>query len=152
SSGARDRSPRRMAAERARRIRVRAYAKINLSLRIVSARPDGYHELRTEFQSIALQDTLTVRATPGALRIACTDPRCPTDGSNLVARAAARVWTAAGRRGDPRDVHVRLVKRIPMQAGLGGGSSDGAAALRAFAALWRVPLTPDRLRRIAREL
>jgi 4-diphosphocytidyl-2-C-methyl-D-erythritol kinase len=119
-------------------MRVRAFAKINPSLRVLGTRSDGYHELRTIFQSIALHDTLTIRARRGAFALTCDDPACPTDETNLVARAAAGLWRAAGRRGAPRDVAIELQKRIPMQAGLGGGSSDAAAALRALAQRWRV--------------
>jgi len=123
-------------------VRVRAFAKINRSLRVLGTRADGYHELRTIFQSIALHDTLTVRAIRGPFRLTCDDPACPVDDRNLIAGAAARMWRAAGRRGAPRDVAVHLRKRIPMQAGLGGGSSDAAAALRAFATRWRVGAGP----------
>jgi len=120
-------------------MRVRAFAKINLSLRVLGTWADGYHELRTIFQSIALHDTLTIRAARGPFRLACDDPACPSDRTNLIWCAAERVWRAAGRRGAPRDVTVDVKKRIPMNAGLGGGSSDAAAALRAFGQLWRVP-------------
>jgi 4-diphosphocytidyl-2-C-methyl-D-erythritol kinase len=130
----------------------RAFAKINLDLRVLGVRPDGYHELRTTFQSIALADTLTFARVRGPFRIDCDDPDCPTDRRNLVWRAARRMWKAARRRGVPRGVHVRITKRIPMQAGLGGGSSDAAAALGALAALWRVTLTRDRLHRMAAAL
>lgn len=119
-------------------MRVRAFAKINLSLRVLGTRSDGYHELRTVFQSIALHDTLTIRTVRGPFRLTCDDPACPTDDTNLIARAAARMWTAAGRQGTPRGVAIDLRKRIPMQAGLGGGSSDAAATLRALAKRWRV--------------
>ena len=122
-------------------MRVRAFAKINLSLRVLGTRADGYHELRTIFQSIALHDTLTVRASRGPFRLTCGDPACPADETNLIWRAAARMWAAAGRRGAPRDVAIHLEKRIPMQAGLGGGSSVAAAALRALARRWRVGAT-----------
>jgi 4-diphosphocytidyl-2-C-methyl-D-erythritol kinase len=118
--------------------RVRACAKINLSLRVLGVRPDGYHELRTILQSIALHDTLTIRAVRGPFRLTCDDPRCPSDETNLVWRAADRLWAAAGRRGSPQDISIDLAKRIPMQAGLGGGSSDAAAALRALGRIWRV--------------
>jgi 4-diphosphocytidyl-2-C-methyl-D-erythritol kinase len=128
-------------------MRVRAPAKINLSLRVVGVRPDGYHELRTIFQSIALHDTLTIRARRGPLALRCDDPACPVDATNLVWRAAERVWAASGRSGAPHGVEIELVKRIPLRAGLGGGSSDAAAALRAFAALWRVKA--DRWHQIA---
>src|SRR6266853_3218182 len=119
-------------------VRVSAYAKINLSLRVLGVRPDGYHELRTIFQSIALHDTLTVRVRRGPFALQCDDPRCPTDATNLVWQAAELVWAQSGRRGILRDIEVRLAKRIPLQAGLGGGSSDAAAALRLFGSLWRV--------------
>ena len=119
-------------------MRVQAFAKINLSLRVLGTRGDGYHELRTVFQSIALHDTLTIRARRGPFAMTCDDPACPADETNLISRAAASLWRAAGRRGAPRDVAIDLQKRIPVQAGLGGGSSDAAAALRALARRWRV--------------
>jgi 4-diphosphocytidyl-2-C-methyl-D-erythritol kinase len=119
-------------------VRVRAFAKINRSLRVLGTRGDGYHELRTIFQSIALHDTLTIRATRGPFTLTCDDPACPVDDTNLIARAAVAMWKAAGRRGAPGGVAIDLKKRIPMQAGLGGGSSDAAAALRALAKRWRV--------------
>jgi 4-diphosphocytidyl-2-C-methyl-D-erythritol kinase len=130
-------------------VRVAAFAKINLELRVLGRRPDGYHELRTTFQSIALADTLTFTRTRGPFRIVCDDPGCPTGQRNLVWRAAALVWKAAGRRGRPKGVTVQIVKRVPIQAGLGGGSSDAAAALRALPKLWRVKVAPHELRRIA---
>jgi 4-diphosphocytidyl-2-C-methyl-D-erythritol kinase len=130
--------------------RVRAFAKINLTLRVGGVRPDGYHALETTFQSLALHDTLTIRSARGPFRIACDDPACPVDRRNLVWRAAAAVWRASGRRGAPRGVAVHIAKRIPMQAGLGGGSSDAAAALCAFGRRWRVG--GARLRTIAASL
>lgn len=119
-------------------VRVRAYAKINLSLRVLGIRADGYHDLRTIVQTIALHDTLSIRVRPGPFALRCDDPSCPTDSTNLVWRAAEGAWSAAGRRGALRDVEISLGKRIPMQAGLGGGSSDAAAALRVLGSLWRV--------------
>jgi 4-diphosphocytidyl-2-C-methyl-D-erythritol kinase len=119
-------------------VRVSAPAKINISLRVLGVRPDGYHELRTVFQSLALHDSLTITRQRGAFRIECDDPACPTDSTNLIWRAASAAWKASGRRGSPRDIVVALNKRIPMAAGLGGGSSDAAAALRAFAKVWRI--------------
>jgi 4-diphosphocytidyl-2-C-methyl-D-erythritol kinase len=119
-------------------VRVSAYAKINLSLRVLGVRRDGYHELRTVFQSISLHDTLTARVRRGPFALKCDDPQCPADETNLVWRAAEQAWAASGRRGMVRDIEIRLAKRIPIQAGLGGGSSDAAAALRLFGSLWRV--------------
>ena len=121
-------------------MRVRAFAKINLSLRVLGARADGYHELRTIFQSIALHDTLTFRPHRGPFRLTSDDPNCPSDCTNLIWRAAERLWKAAGRSGPPRDIAVDLEKRIPLEAGLGGGSSDAAAALRALGRIWRVDI------------
>jgi len=132
-----------------REISVRAPAKINLSLRVIGTRTDGYHELRTVFQSLALHDTLKVRRSAGAFAITSNDPACPADASNLVWRAADALWRADGRRGSPGGVSVRIIKRIPMAAGLGGGSSDAAAAIRALAKWWRVKLPPARLRAVA---
>jgi len=119
-------------------MRARAFAKINLSLRVLGARPDGYHELRTIFQSIALHDTLTIRSVAGPFRLTCDDRSLACDRTNLVCRAAERLWKASRRRGAPRGVAIHLSKCIPVQAGLGGGSSDAAATLRALAKLWRV--------------
>lgn len=119
-------------------MRVRAFAKINRSLRVLGRRPDGYHELLTVFQSIALHDTLTIERVPGPFVLTCDDPACPVDETNLARRAAEAMWQAAGQHGAARDVAIHLTKRIPMQAGLGGGSSDAAAAIRALGRLWRV--------------
>ena len=119
----------------------------NLSLRVVALRADGYHELQTIFQSIALHDTLTIRTERGPFRFEADDPACPGDSTNLVWRAVEQLWAAAGRRGAVKGLAIRLTKRIPMQAGLGGGSSDGAAAIRAVGALLRV--SPARQRAVA---
>jgi 4-diphosphocytidyl-2-C-methyl-D-erythritol kinase len=133
-------------------LRVRAFAKVNLGLRVLGARPDGYHELRTILQSLALHDTLILRRTPGAFRIECDDSSCPKDATNLVWRAAERLWREARRRGAPRGVTVRIVKRIPIQAGLGGGSSDAAAAILGLARLWDIDLPHERRRVLAADL
>ena len=119
-------------------MRVRAFAKINLSLRVLGARADGYHELRTIFQSIALHDTLTIRSARGPFRLTCDDPQCPSDSTNLIWRAAERLWRAAGRRGAARDIAVDVEKRIPLKGGLGGGSSDAAATRRALGRRWGI--------------
>jgi 4-diphosphocytidyl-2-C-methyl-D-erythritol kinase len=130
----------------------RAFAKINLSLRILGRRPDGFHEVRTVLQTLALHDTLTLAESRGPFTIVCSDPACPTDHRNLVWRAAEHVWRAAGRGGPPRGVEVRIEKRIPLQSGLGGGSSDAAAAIGALSRLWRTELAPDKRYEIAAAL
>jgi 4-diphosphocytidyl-2-C-methyl-D-erythritol kinase len=133
-------------------VRVRALAKINLSLRILGTHADGYHELRTTFQSLALHDTLTLTPTRGPLTLSVDDAHCPGDSTNLVWRAADMLWRAARRRGRPAGVAIRLEKRIPMQAGLGGGSSDAAAALRGLMRMWKIALPEAELHKIAASL
>ena len=118
------------------KLTTRAHGKVNLDLRVLGTRPDGFHELRTVFQAIELHDTLTSVARPGPFAVKCRMPGVPLDESNLVWRAAAGLWKALGRAGDPRDAVVTIDKTIPMQAGLGGGSADAAAALVALARLW----------------
>ncbi len=130
---------------------LRAHAKINLSLAVLGTRPDGYHELRTVFQSLALHDTLEFEPGDGRLSIACSSPRVPLDERNLAWKAARLVWEAAGRAGLPSG-RLRIAKRVPVQGGLGGGSADGAAALVGWNRLWDAGLAPDRLRQLARGL
>jgi 4-diphosphocytidyl-2-C-methyl-D-erythritol kinase len=121
-----------------RRIRyvARAHAKVNLDLRVLGTRPDGYHELRTVFQTIEMHDTIACAARSGPFTVKCKTPGVPLDDTNLVWRAAAGLWKALGRAGDPRDTLVTIEKVIPIEAGLGGGSADAAAALHALARLW----------------
>ncbi len=130
---------RRGRATRKTHVRVRAYAKVNLDLRVLGARADGYHELRTVFQSIALNDTLLIASRPGPFVLKCRTAAVPLDQSNLIWRAAAALWTALGRAGEPSDVAISLRKEIPMQAGLGGGSANAAATLMALARVWGAP-------------
>ncbi len=130
---------------------IRAFAKVNLTLRVLGARADGYHDLRTTFQSIALHDVLTFTAGPRDFELTCDDLRCPlTD--NLIERAARLLWRESGRPRRFPGVRVQLKKRIPMQAGLGGGSADAAAALRALSVLWRLPVDATRLAALGRTL
>ena len=130
---------------------LRAHAKINLSLAVRGLRPDGYHELRTVFQSLALHDTLRFSAADEGFALTCSSPEVPLDDRNLVWRAARMVWTAAGRRGEPRG-RVRITKRIPARGGLGGGSADAAASLIGWNRTWAARLPAERLRHLAREL
>jgi 4-diphosphocytidyl-2-C-methyl-D-erythritol kinase len=124
------------------RLVARAHAKVNLDLRVLGTRTDGYHELRTVFQTIELHDTLTLLDRPGPFALRCRAPGVPLDDSNLVWRAASALWKALGREGEPLDTVVTIDKVIPMQAGLGGGSADAAAALLGLGRLWGgVPLT-----------
>jgi 4-diphosphocytidyl-2-C-methyl-D-erythritol kinase len=120
-----------------RPIRVRAHAKINLTLRVGAAQADGFHTLQTVFQSLALHDLLEFTPRRGPLTLTCSDPAVPVDDRNLVRRAARALWQALGRPREPAGVAIHLTKQIPMQAGLGGGSSDAASALSALASIWQ---------------
>lgn len=133
-------------------VTVSAFAKINLDLRVLGVRSDGYHELRTTFQSIALSDRLTFTRARGPFRIECDDPACPTGRSNLIRKAADLVLKLGRRRESPSGITVRVEKNIPMQAGLGGGSSDAAAALRVLSRMWKVKTSPEALHRAAATL
>ena len=128
-----------------------SYAKINLDLRLLGVRPDGYHDLKTVFQSLALHDDVTFKRRKGPFVIECDDPRIPVDERNLVWRAAALLWRTAGkRRGDtPRDVLVKLRKRVPAAAGLGGGSSNAATALLGLSRVWDLDIDVPTLSRLA---
>jgi 4-diphosphocytidyl-2-C-methyl-D-erythritol kinase len=127
-----------------------AFAKINLDLRILGVRADGFHDLKTIFQSLALHDMLTFTARKGPFVIECNDPKIPTDERNLVWKAASLLWRTAGGRGNgPRDVVVGLRKRVPDQAGLGGGSADAAMAILGLSRVWRLALDVPTLSRLA---
>ncbi len=120
-----------------RRLRAGAPAKINRELRVGPRRPDGFHEIRSRFAAIDLEDGL--EAGPGeGLELACEPSGLPTDPSNLVVRAALAL---AERYGVEPRASLRLEKRIPIGAGLGGGSTDAAATLRLLCRFWR--LTPS---------
>ncbi len=133
-------------------VAVRAHAKINLDLRVLGMRADGFHELRTVFQAVSLHDTVECIPREGPFAIECDTAGVPLDGSNLVWRAADALWRALRRAGPARDAIVRLRKRIPLQAGLGGGSADAAAALVGLARAWGVPMRPTRLTDVAATL
>ena len=127
---------------------MRALAKINLDLRVLGQRPDGYHELRSIFQTVSLADTLEVAFTPARrTTIQLADGAGIPD--NLVLRAADLAMEAM--RSDGR-VEMRLEKRIPMGAGLGGGSSDAAAVLLALPVLAGGALDFEQLAALAGQL
>jgi len=113
-------------------VRVLAPAKVNLILRVLDRRPDGYHNLWSLMQTVGLEDELHIRLRPGSteLSLTCDDPGLPTDGRNLIHRAATLVLERAGLQGNRAvGLEIRVTKRIPVSAGLGGGSSDAAATI-----------------------
>lgn len=111
-------------------VRVNAPAKVNLILKVLDRRPDDYHNLWSLMQTVALEDELRLRLRPDrtGVTLQCDDATLPVDGRNLVARAAAVVLKQAGRPASV-GVEIEIAKRIPVSAGLGGGSSDAAATI-----------------------
>lgn len=142
----------------ARTLTLTSPAKINLMLAITGRRPDGFHELVSVVAPLDWGDTLAIEVTAGVgaragtrrqagdFALECDDPGVPLDGSNLVLKAAQAFRVATGWNGSAR---FSLQKRIPMGAGLGGGSSNAAAALRGLNQLAGAPLTPGELMTVA---
>lgn len=128
-------------------LRVRCNAKVNLFLRVLGPRPDGYHDIETVFHSIALHDTLTLTPTAGGLTLECDAPGVPTGPDNLALKAAARVL-----EGTPHGVHITIEKRIPAGAGLGGGSADAAGTLVGLNSLFGLGHSQEDLARFACDL
>ncbi len=125
-----------------------APAKLNLFLEVVAKRPDGYHDLESLMVGIDLFDTLELRATTqGEVELVCEPAGLSTGPDNLVHKAATALRTHTGRA--DLGAHVRLTKRVPMQAGLGGGSSDAAAALAGLNEIWKLGLTREALHAMA---
>lgn len=130
---------------------VQAFAKLNLTLDILGKRPDGYHDLRMVMQSITLADTLTLEENQGeGLRVSANLRFLPTGEKNLAAAAALRFWEALGRGPEGLDIHIQ--KRIPVCAGMAGGSSDAAAVLRALNLRAGPPFSPLELARLGEQV
>lgn len=117
-------------------MKIEAYAKINLSLAVTGVREDGYHTLHTVMQTVSLHDELTVECA-GELSFSCSEPLLAGE-NNLCVKAARAFFCETGIAGGAR---IRLQKKIPTGAGLGGGSADAAAVLRALNVLYGNPLS-----------
>ena len=128
-----------------RRLALSAAAKINLALEVLGKRPDGYHEIATVMQAVDLSDRLVLEDAE-VLELRASTPDVPTDGTNLALRAARVLREAAGVE---RGVRIMLDKRIPVAAGLGGGSTDAAAALIGLNRLWGLRWPAGRLAELA---
>lgn len=128
---------------------VPSYAKINLGLEVLGTRQDGYHELRTIFQTIDLHDDVRLRLQPSEITVRCEHALVPNDATNLAARAAEALRRFAQRHDG---VEITITKRIPVAGGLGGGSSNAAATLIGLDRLWKLKLGPDGLHAIAARL
>ncbi len=123
---------------------VRAFAKVNLCLKVIGRRPDGYHEIETLLQSVDLHDTLELRVEGSGIALSVDDPSVPAGTDNLVLKAVERLSRNAPGRSLP-GLRIHLVKRIPAGAGLGGGSSDAASALVGLDRLLGLRTDPGRL-------
>ncbi len=131
-------------------ITVRSFAKINLGLRIGALRSDGFHELRTVYQTIALHDVIRVSVGRGSgLEVHCEDWRVPTDQSNTCWRIVERAMAALEARGR---VVIEIEKRLPVQGGLGGASANAVAALLGLERALKKELSAAERMRIAAEV
>jgi 4-diphosphocytidyl-2-C-methyl-D-erythritol kinase len=123
--------------------------KVNLLLNILGRRPDGFHELETVMQPVDFCDELFFERAGAGLQLSCSHPGLPADVNNLVYRAAIAFFAAANVSGG---VKIHLEKKIPLAAGLGGGSANAAATFTALNELFGSPLPPEKLRALAAAL
>ena len=108
-----------------------AFAKLNLTLDVLGKRPDGYHDIKSVMQAISLRDDIEIDIGTGKpWKLLCDKEDIPTDERNLAWKAAKLFFDTTGK--DPQGLEIRITKRIPAEAGLGGGSADAAAVLRAL--------------------
>lgn len=130
-------------------IEKQSHCKVNLLLNILGKRSDGFHELETVMQPIALFDRLTFTPTAQGIELTCSEPILPTDSRNLVYRAATLFLQTAHIQDG---VRIHLEKHIPLAAGLGGGSADAATTLLGLNELFGAPLGTDKLAQLAATL
>jgi 4-diphosphocytidyl-2-C-methyl-D-erythritol kinase len=123
--------------------------KVNLLLNILGRRPDGFHELETILQPVPLCDELSFQKTSGGVELTCSNPALPAGPENLVHRAATAFFAVGGIKAG---VRIHLEKRIPMAAGLGGGSGNAANTLAGLNELFGRPLNDARLHELAAKL
>lgn len=123
--------------------------KVNLLLNILGRRPDSFHELETVMHPVGICDHLSFSRAGRGIGLACSDPALPADGRNLVHRAAGAFLQAANIT---EGVRIQLDKKIPLAAGLGGGSGDAAVTLRGLNELFDQPLGPEKLNTLAAAL
>jgi len=126
-----------------------SHCKVNLLLNILGKRPDGFHELETVMHPVRIYDRLVFSRGGQSIQLNCSEPSLPTDSGNLVYRAAALFLEAAQVK---EGVRVELEKRIPLAAGLGGGSGNAATTLVGLNELFGYPLTASRLQELAASL
>src|SRR5215813_7463231 len=116
-----------------------SFAKINWTLEILGKRPDGYHEVRTLLQTVSVADELTFELAGRGITVHCDNPEVPCDETNLAYRAAKLLGDFTGA---DLGVRIRIIKNLPVAAGLGGGSGNAAVTLLALQRLWDVQVEP----------
>lgn len=126
-----------------------SYAKVNLALDILYKRDDGYHEINSIMQQVSLKDTILFSDKKEGITIECQDKDLPLDSSNLVYRSWEKMKEVSGIN---RGIHIKIEKNIPIAAGLAGGSSNGAATLKAINQLWDLNLSQRELMDIGKTL
>lgn len=124
-------------------------AKINLGLKVLGKRPDGYHEIRTILQEIELHDLIYLRPVKTGIKLRCGDRHLPADERNLAFKAAHLVMEKTGFSGG---IEIYLEKKIPVGGGLGGGSSNAACTIKGLNQLWNLGLTPEEMQILGAEL
>ena len=127
----------------------KSHCKVNLLLNILGRRPDNFHEVETVMQPVNVCDELRFERSGSEIQLTCNEPRLPTDSGNLVHRAAS-AFLQAGKIND--SVRIHLEKKLPLAAGLGGGSGNAATTLLALNELFENPLTSEELNRIGATL
>lgn len=126
-----------------------AFGKINLSLDVLHKRVDGYHELNTIMQQIDLKDTITLKKLNKGIKIQCNNIHVPLDNTNLVYKAWDKIIEKTGVK---KGIHIIIDKKIPVAAGLAGGSTNGAAVLKGLNTLWDLKLSQEELMDIGLEI
>jgi len=121
-----------------------SFAKLNIGLEIIDKRPDGYHEIRTIFQTIDLHDTLTFE-NDDSISVRCNHPDIPGGSDNLAYKAAEKLRQVTGCK---EGIRIDIRKRTPCEAGLGGGSSNAAVTLITLNRIWDLNLSPESLMKI----
>lgn len=130
-------------------LHLNAYAKVNLALNVLQKRDDGYHEVETVLHTVVLHDLITLREAGDGLQVSTEGEPLPAGAANLVHRAATLLRE---QYGVSRPVEIEVKKRIPVAAGLGGGSADAAMTLMGLAQMWKLRLDGRELRTLAARL
>lgn len=129
---------------------LKANAKINLYLKVLGKRKDGYHSIKTVFQEVSLADDIFIRETKSGIKIFCDKKGIPTGRKNLAYVAAELIKKSSNTCG--KGVEIKIKKNIPAGAGLGGGSADAAAVLKGLNSLWKLKFSKKRLAEIASKI